>query len=192
MKTKLFSVIAAVVLLFTLGSCTGKASKAEPQGPKVLVAYFSQGGNTKALATIIHDSIGGDIFVIEPETPYPSEGTHDAVQKQIDEGVMPTLKGNVENLDSYDVIFVGTPNWFGSAALPVKVFLQDNQFAGKTVVPFATFGGGAGSCLTEIAELCPSSVILEGFAVSGDDIRDRPNEVKKNVSTWLNNIKTQF
>ena len=120
MKTKVFSVIAAVALLFTLGSCAGKTGKAEVQGPRILVAYFSQGGNTQTLATLIHDSIGGDIFAIEPETPYPSEGTHDAVQKQIDEGVLPTLKGNVENLDSYDVIFVGTPNWFSSVALPVK------------------------------------------------------------------------
>ncbi len=192
MKTKVFNVIAAVALLFTLGSCAGKTGKAEVQGPRILVAYFSQGGNTQTLATLIHDSIGGDIFAIEPETPYPSEGTHDAVQKQIDEGVLPTLKGNVENLDSYDVIFVGTPNWFGSVALPVKAFLQSNQLAGKKVVPFATFGGGAGNCLTEIAELCPNSTILEGYAVSGDDVRGKPNEVKENVSTWLNNIKTQF
>lgn len=192
MRTKLFSAIAMVILLFTLGSCGSKTNKAEVEGPKVLIAYFSQGGNTKALATLIHDSIGGDLFVIEAETPYPSEDTHAAVQKQIDEGVLPTLKGNVENLDSYDIIFIGTPNWFSSMALPVKVFLQENNLEGKKVVPFATFGGGLGECLNDIAALCPKATIIEGFSVSGDDIKNKPNEVRDNVNIWLNTVKTQF
>lgn len=193
MKTKVFSILAAMVLLFSMSSCGNRANKQQeaPAPKKVLVAYYSLWGNTEKLATLIHDSIGGDVFVIEPETPYPAEDTHAYVQKQLDEGVMPVLKAKVENLEQYDVVFVGTPNWFSTMALPVKVFLQENDLSGKSVVPFVTYGGGEGNCLADIAALCPNSTILEGFAVSGDDVKGKTEEVAANVGAWLKKIEVK-
>jgi Flavodoxins len=190
MKTKIFSIIA--LLFLALVSCSNKQIKAEVKHPKILVVYFSQGGNTKMLASTIKESTGGDLFSIEPTPPYPSGDIHDLVQKQIDKGTLPILKTKVKNLNSYNVIFVGTPNWYNSISLPVKSFLKENKLTGKVVVPFSTFGGSAGNTLTDIASLCPHSIILEGFSVSGDDMKNKPQEVKKNVSIWLNKIKAKF
>ena len=175
MRTTLLGILA--MLLLTLTGCERE--------PKVLIAYFSHGGNTAVLANMIRDSIGGDVFVIEPETPYPAEGTHDAARAQMDAGELPALKGSVEGLEAYDIVFVGTPNWFNGVALPVKAFLQNNDLAGKKVIPFATFGGSVGNSMTDIEVLCPQSTVLEGFSVSGDEVKGKPEEVRKKVGAWL-------
>lgn len=177
MKMKVFSLFAVSLFLFTLTSCAQKE-------PKVLTVYFSHWGGTKILAEMVHQAVGGDIYAIECVEPYPQEGTHAAAQKHIDAGVLPTLKGKVENLASYDVIFIGTPNWFSTMALPVKAFLTDNNLAGKTVVPFATFGGSVGEALNDIVKMCPQSTALEGFAVSGDDAKGKTEEVRTKVKEW--------
>lgn len=181
MRTKLFNLMAAVALLIILGGCGKKE-------PKVLTVYYSHWGGTEILANMIHESVGGDIFVIEPEIPYPAEGTHAAVQKQLDEGELPTLKKKVDNLDSYDVVFIGTPNWFNTMSLPVKVFLQESNLAGKKVVPFATYGGSVGECLTDIAKMCPQSTVMTGFAASGDDVKGNKEAVQVRMEEWLNVI----
>ena len=74
MKTKIFSIIA--LLFLALVSCSNKQIKAEVKHPKILVVYFSQGGNTKMLASTIKESTGGDLFSIEPTPPYPSGDIH--------------------------------------------------------------------------------------------------------------------
>jgi flavodoxin len=185
MKTKFFSLLAVATLCVLLCGCGKKE-------PKVLTVYFSHWGGTEILANMIHLSVGGDLFIIEPEVPYPAEGTHAAVQKQLDAGELPTLKKKVENLDAYDVVFIGTPNWFNTMALPVKVFLQENDLAGKKIVPFATYGGSVGETLTDVVKLCPQSTALTGFAVSGDEVKGDKEAVKVRVEEWLNTIKPEF
>ena len=185
MKTNVLGMIALFLLTFALSSCA-------PKEPKVLTVYFSHWGGTKILAEMIHQEAGGDIFIIEPETPYPQEGTHGVVQKHIEEDFLPPLKGKVENLASYDVILIGTPNWFNTLSLPVKKFLKDNDLAGKKVAPFATYGGSVGETLNDIAKLCPQSILLEGFAVSGDDAKGKTEEVRANVQAWISKIKAEF
>ena len=154
---------------------------------KVLVAYYSWGGNTREVAQQIQKSTGGDIFEIQPEQPYPTD--YDAVVKQAKEeisaGYRPALKAKVSNLDQYDVIFVGTPNWWSTIAPPVAAFLSENNLAGKTVVPFVTHGGGRqAKCFDEIAKLCPQSIVLDGFVISGKNAKNGQNEVDQ----WLNKI----
>ena len=178
MKTKLICGLAFTFLWFLASSCTEKE-------PKILTVYYSHWGGTKILAEMIHETVGGDLFVIEPVTPYPAEGTHAAAQKHIEEGFLPPLKGKVENLKSYDIIFIGTPNWFNTMALPVKTFLQENDLSGKTVIPFATYGGSVGDALTDITKMCPNSTALTGFSVSGDDAKGAKEDVQKRMQEWL-------
>lgn len=185
MKTKFFNLLALAVLCVVLCGCTKKE-------PKVLTVYYSHWGGTEILANMIHQSVGGDLFVIEPEIPYPAEGTHAAVQKQLEDGVMPTLKKKVENLESYDVVFIGSPNWFNTMALPVKVFLQENDLSGKKIIPFATYGGSVGETLNDITKLCPQSTVLTGFAVSGDEAKGDKEALKVRMEEWLNTVTPQF
>ncbi|MCC8186137.1 MAG: hypothetical protein LIP08_01135 [Bacteroides sp.] len=85
MRTNFLSVLPLLLVAFTFCACT-------PEEPKVLTVYYSHWGGTEILANMIHASVGGDMFVIEPVTPYPAEGTHAAVQKHVDEGFLPPLK----------------------------------------------------------------------------------------------------
>lgn len=185
MKMNFLKLMAVATLLMILSSCGEKE-------PKVLTVYYSHWGGTEILGNMIHESVGGDLFVIEPVEPYPAEGTHAAVQKQLDEGVLPALKKKVENLDSYDVVLIGSPNWFNTMALPVKVFLQENNLKGKKVIPFATYGGSVGETLTDIAKMCPESTILNGFAVSGDEAKGDKEALKMRMTEWLNTVTPEF
>jgi flavodoxin len=188
MKLKFaYSLFITALLAIGLSACHTKKEEA-PKELKVLTVYYSLWGNTDLLAGMIHNTAGGDIFLIEPAIPYPTDNAHAAAQKQIDEGVLPELKGKVENLESYDIIFIGTPNWFGSASLPVKAFLKENDLTGKTIVPFATFGGSVDNALTYIVEACPNSTVLEGFSASGDDVKNPEKNVEAKVKEWLTSL----
>jgi flavodoxin len=119
--------------------------------------------------------------------PYPDE--YDAVTKQAkqeqDSGYKPALKTKVENIGSYDVIFVGSPNWWGTIAAPVKTFLLEYDLSGKTIVPFITHGGsGLGRSVTDISKLCPKSTILDGLEVWGRDAKT----AQKDVSAWVRRL----
>lgn len=162
-----------------------KQSMTKPH--KILVAYYSWGGNTREVAQQIQKSTGGNIFEIQPEKAYPTD--YDAVVKQAKEEISadyrPTLKGKVSDLDQYDVVFVGTPNWWSTIAPPVATFLSENNMAGKTVVPFVTHGGGRqANCFDAVAKLCPQSTMLDGFVISGRNAKNGQNEVDQ----WLNKI----
>ena len=155
---------------------------------KILVAYFSYSGNTREIANQIHKIVGGDIFEIQAAKPYPTD--YDAVVKQarqeLDSGYKPPLKTKVENINSYDLIFIGYPNWCGTIPAPVKTFLSGYDFSGKTIVPFCTYGGsGLGRSVSDISKLCPKSTLLESVAIRGSDVKTAQDE----VSEWLRKIK---
>ena len=98
-----------------------------------LTAYFSHSGNTREIARQIHENIGGDLFEIVPVDPYPAD--YDAVveqaRKELDKKSRPELKTKVGNMDSYDVVFVGYPNWWGTMPMPVVTFLSEYDLSGK-------------------------------------------------------------
>jgi flavodoxin len=154
---------------------------------KVLITYFSHSGNTRELAIQIHKRVGGDIVEIQPVEPYPDD--YDAVTKQakqeLKSGYKPALRTKVENIGSYEVIFVGSPNWWNTIAPPVKTFLSDYDLSGKTTVPFITHGGsGLGRSVTDIAALCPNSTVPDGIAVWGGDAKTAQNK----ISDWLRKL----
>ncbi|MGP8155137.1 MAG: flavodoxin [Smithella sp.] len=153
-----------------------------------LVAYFSYSGNTREIANQIHKSVGGDIFEIKSAESYPRD--YDAVvaqaKQELKSGIKPALKTKMENIKSYDLVFIGYPNWCGTFPAPVKTFLSEYDFSKKTIVPFCTHeGSGLGRSVTDISKHCPTSTMLDGIAIRGGEVKTAQNK----VSEWLRRIK---
>ena len=151
---------------------------------KILVAYFSHSGNTREIANQIHKNVGGDIFEIQAVKPYPND--YDAVVQQakqeLKSGHIPALKTKIDNIKSYDLVFIGYPNWCSTVPAPVSSFLSEYDFSGKTIVPFCTHeGSGLGRSAADISKLCPQSTLLDGVAIRGGDVKTAQNK----VSEWL-------
>lgn len=157
------------------------AGAQQPSG-KVLVAYFSHSGNTREVARQISEATGGDLFEIVPATPYPTEyrAVVDQGKKEIEAGVRPALKNPVGDLSQYDVIFVGSPCWWGTVAPPVATFLAAYDWSGKTVAPFMTHGGSRmGRSEDDIEKLCPGATLLGGLPVRGSAVKGSLDAVGK-------------
>lgn len=162
------------------------SDKVETQPEKILIAYYSWGGNTRTAAEMIRKATGGTLFEIKPVKPYPTgyQACVDQAKKEIRSNFKPELAGGI-GLDKYDVIFVGSPNWWGTMAPPVATFLTAHRLKGKTVVPFFTHGGGGMQrCETDVRKLCPESRVLKAAAFSGGSIRSAQGAVQE----WLNGI----
>ncbi len=175
--------IAAPVLphLSSHAAATGTDRK------KVLIAYYSRTGNTREIADQIHRSVGGDIFEIQAVKLYPDdyEDLKKVAKEELASEYKPALKTKIENIRSYDLIFIGYPIWWGTFPAPVRTFLSEYDFSGKTVVPFCThLGSGLGQSVTDISKLCPKSKISDGLAVWGKDAKTAQNE----VAEWLRKI----
>ena len=166
--------------------------KAKPDSgtKKILVAYYSHTGNTREIANQIHKIVGGNIFEIQAVTTYPDdyEEVKKRARQELDSGYKPALKTKINNIKSYDIVFIGYPIWWGTFAAPVKTFLSEYDFSGKTIVPFCTHGGsGLGRSITDIAALCPHSTILDGLAVWGKNAKTAQND----VSAWVHRLKVK-
>ena len=164
------------------------ASETGTGGKNMLITYYSRTGNTREIANQIHERVGSEIIELQTVKSYPED--YEAVKKQamqeLNSGFKPALKTKVEKIGSYDVIFVGTPIWWGTIAAPVKSFLSQYDLSGKSIVPFITHAGsGLGRSVSDISKLCPKSTLLEGVAIWGRDVKSAQNE----VSEWLHKIK---
>ena len=131
---------------------------------KILIAYYSYSGNTKAVAEAIHDKVGGDLFEIKAEGEYPSDYHEMTVQaqKEIKSGYRPKLLSKVDNISQYDVVFLGSPNWWGTITPQVSSFLESYDLSGKKVIPFITHGGGGvQDTITDISSQCQSCEVVQ-------------------------------
>jgi flavodoxin len=167
---------------------------------RILIAYLSRTNNTKAIAEIIHQKVGGRMVALELEAPYPADysATVQQVVRENETGYLPPLKTKIDRIEQYDLVFLGFPTWGMQLPPPVKSFLHQYDLKVKTVIPFNTNGGyGAGSSFQTVRELCPQSTILEGFTIRGGSERDgqylvikdaRAEEASKEVETWLKKI----
>ena len=155
---------------------------------RYLVAYFSWSGNTRKIARQIHQMVGGDLFEIQPVKEYP-ENYNDVLgigKQEIRSGARPELKDKLNSPDNYDIVFIGYPNWWNTFPAPVLTFLSENDFTGKTIIPFCTHGGGGvGRSLSEIKKLCPGSIVREGFSINGYTVYDNNSELEE----WINQLK---
>jgi flavodoxin len=156
-------------------------------GKGILVAYFSHSGNTRVIAHQIHERVGGDILEILPVHSYPRDydDVVEQARKELSEDYRPELKTKVGNMASYQLVFVGYPNWWGTIPRPVATFLSEYDLSGKTITPFCTHeGSGLGRSVTDIREICPRSIVLDGHAFRGSGVKNEQNE----VSGWLREI----
>lgn len=181
---------------------TQQAEDPDIDNTTVLVAYFSrtgenysvgniEKGNTHIVADIIAEQTGGDTFEINTITPYPDdydECTEIAKQEQ-DENARPELAASVENMEGYDIIFLGYPIWWGDMPMAVYTFLESYNLSGKTIIPFCTHeGSGISSTESSIAELCPDAELLEGLELRGSMAQNSQDEAKETVVDWLGEI----
>ena len=138
---------------------------------KTLVTYFTLTGNTQKAAKIVAEETGADLYQIELVTPYPAEYKEqtELAKKELADGTLPPIKPWPENIKEYDVVFVGSPVWWGTMSTPVRTFLASGVLKGKTVIPFVTHGGGgADDSFTDTAKLCEGcNVITDGWSGYG-------------------------
>lgn len=156
-------------------------------GGNVLVLYFSMSGNTQTVANYIHDRVGGDIIRLETVETYPEDYDElvDYAQEEQQENARPELKTTIENIDGYDTIFLGYPNWWGDMPMPIYTFLDEYDLSGKTIAPFITHGGSGLSGTDEnIQEEEPDATVTEGLAIYGDNAENSQSEVED----WLDSL----
>jgi len=168
---------------------------------KCLIAYYSRKGNnyvsgrivnlpvgnTEVAANMIKEITDGELFHIDTVNEYPEDYTEttNVAKQELRDNVRPELLDHVEDMDSYDVIFLGYPDWWGTMPMAVFTFLEEYNFSGKTIIPFCTHeGSGLGHSEKDIAQLCPKATILKGLAIHGT----RVNAAKKDVTNWLSKI----
>ena len=163
-----------------------------------MIAYFSRAGNnyvngqiknlsignTEIAAKMIQEQTKADLFKIDPIVPYSSDYSvciEEARQDQM-RGARPELKRYPEDLNAYDVIYLGYPNYWGTMPMAVFTFLEKFDFSGKTIRPFCTHeGSGMGSSKTDISRLCPGAVVKNGLELHGA----RVTEAKAAIRKWL-------
>lgn len=153
----------------------------------VLIVYFSQTGNTETVANIIHDNVGGDIVKLETTEAYPSDYDElvDYAQQEQQEDARPELSTVIENIEQYDTIFLGYPNWWGDMPMAIYTFLDTYDLSGKTIAPFITHGGSGLSGTPEnIQEEELNATVTEGLAIDGDEASDSSEDVVE----WLNSL----
>lgn len=181
MKTKHYLML--VLATFLAIGCNTNAQNMK--GKKILIAYFSQSGNTKVVASKIKELTGADIFEITPVKPYPKDyqGVLKRSKEEIDKGIKPALSTKIDNIKDYDIILIGSPCWYGTVACPVSTFLSTYELKGKSVAVFMTHGG-SGLKDQEVKKLCTGAKVLEGIGIYDSDI----NNSQPQLETWLKKI----
>ena len=152
-----------------------------------LILYFSMSGNTETVANYIHEEIGGDIVKLETVQTYPEDYDElvDYAREEQRDNTRPELERAIENIEQYDTIFLGYPNWWGDMPMPIYSFLDQYYLSNKTIAPFITHGGsGLSGTPANIANEKPDAVVTEGLAINGDDVDDCQDEVNE----WLNEL----
>lgn len=153
-----------------------------------LVAYFSASGVTGRVAELLAETIGADLFSIEPEIPY-TKADLDWMDKKSRSSVemnnpssRPTIARKRDNMDEYDIIYVGFPIWWYVAPTIINTFLESYDMTGKTIIPFATSGGsGMGKTNEKLMPSCEGARLLEGKVLKEDVGREELVEWDKGL-----------
>ena len=193
---KAISVLLACAMMSAFTACGGESvsksgsgqkdtSESEAAGGNSLVVYFSATGNTESVAEILAETQGAEIYEIVPEDPYTEEDldynndSSRANTEQNDESSRPVISGTIDNIDDYDVIYVGFPIWWGDMPRIMYTFFDTYDFSGKTIAPFCTSGGsGISGAISSIEELEPEAEIVEG-------LRTSPSDAEADIAQWM-------
>ena len=172
-QSLLKTLMAAVAAFCALTAPTAEGTKASS---KILIAFYSYSGNTRAAAQQIQGKVGGELYEIKPQKPYPANYKHCVAQakKEILAGFTPPLADEI-SLEKYEIIFIGSPNWWGTMAPPVLSFIKLHDFSGKTIIPFFTHGsGGMQNCESDMIKYCETAragKILKAAAFLGSSMK---------------------
>lgn len=165
---------------------------------KILIAYYSRKGenyvhgsiqnlvkgNTELVAEIIANLSGGSLFEIESKEPYPLDYTESTVvaKRELQSKARPALKKMLDDVDGYDTIIIGYPNWWGTMPMPVFTFLEHLDLTGKRILPFCTHeGSGLSNSVKDIAQICKTAEVFEGLAIRGSNVA----ESRPDIESWL-------
>lgn len=158
-------------------------------GSNILVVWFSCTGTTEQIAEWVVNATGADSYEIVPEVPYTEDDLAyytggRADQEQADASARPAISGGVENIEQYDVIFLGYPIWHGQAPRIISTFLESYDFSGVTIIPFCTsHSSGIGSSAENLHSLCDDTVTwMDGRRFSGD-------AAEGDVAEWVEGLE---
>ena len=177
----------------------------EPEQPanKVLVIYFSrvgeqytvgviEKGNTAIVAEMIAEKTGADLFEIIPaDDRYPMTyaALLDVAKQEQNQKARPEYSGTLPDLTRYETIFIGAPVWWGDWPMIMYTLFENNDFAGKKLVPFSTHeGSGLSGFDRKLAAACPKAEVLTGLAIRGNDAQNRQDAVLQSVEGWLQKL----
>ena len=186
-----------------------ESSNAGSDGSNILIAYFTAAensgvdaiasasyttidgqavGRVRAVADMIQENVGGDLFSIHTSVVYPTDGGEliDYAAEEQDENARPELTSHIDNLDQYNTIFIGYPNWWADLPMAVYSFFDEYDFSGKTIIPFNVHNGSRFSrTIQTIEELEPNATVIEdGFTVSEQTV----DQAAPDVAEWLENL----
>lgn len=168
---------------------------------KKLIVYFSRKGNnyvngairqlsvgnTEVAAKMIQQITGADMFPIKPVVEY-SDDYHECTEEAQEDkrsNARPEFKNALDNIDEYDTIYLGYPNYWGTMPMHVFTFLEKYDFTGKTIKPLCTHeGSGMGNSERDIKKLCPGAKVESGLAIHGSDV----NNAKAAIERWIENL----
>lgn len=200
-----FSKFAYLLLtLFCSASCAqaspagGQSKNETMDGKKILVAYFSRAGenygvgniekgNTRIVAEMIADATGATLFEIAPVAEYPKDydDCTAAAKREKEAKARPAIKADID-VEGYDVIFLGYPNWWSDMPMPVYTFIEKHDWHGKTVIPFCTHeGSGLSRTESYVSEACKGATVGKGLAVKGATAQNKRGQARKLVDDWL-------
>ena len=202
---KIISIVS--MLMFLVISCGGSANKKVEEAAKAgesavskvgeavknadmktLIIYYSETGATEKVSTSLQELIKGagiktvDVLKITPKEAYDAETIKKVVEKQVSDKVYPEILPVDKNISDYDLILVGTPSWFGQAAQPLIGYLHQQDFTGKKVAIYSTYGGNAGDVIKETEAHIKGASFFPGITVKGEDVKaDKYIEI---LQTW--------
>lgn len=173
-------------------------SKENIKGKKSLIIYYSRKGenytnngiqdlpvgNTEVIAKMISEITGGDLFEIKPVKEYPINYRECTVvaQDELKANARPELQEYLENIDEYEVIYIGYPNWWGTMPMPMFTELEKLDFSDKIVMPFCTHeGSGMGNSESDLRSVCKGAKVMKGLPIQGSYV----STAKSKVEQWI-------
>lgn len=185
--------ISTLFALISLLAICANAQNNYFEGARVLIAYFSWSGNTQRVAEEIHNITGGDLYRIEPATPYPDDYTEctEVALAERDNDARPAIAAPVDNMDDYDIVFIGCPVWWHTAPMIMSTFAESYDFSNKTIVPFCTYASTyRDETLQKIVDLTPNSNHLTGLGARSGSTSGVRNWLEQIDDEWNNNIQS--
>lgn len=197
---KILSVILAGLTFFTTYNATAEVK--DMTGKKVLVVYFSRTGeqysvgnitegNTAIIAKMIAEQTKADLFEVKLKNDtYPTayKALTEVALSEKKANARPEIADDVENFADYDVVFIGTPNWWSDMPMVLYTFIEAHNWTGKTVIPFVTHEGSGLSSIPSKIKTATNAEMLDGLAVYGHVAQNDREQAKENVTNWLNKL----